>query len=161
MCPGLTADLLQINDAHTTAIIDRELSRLNVDIACLLETRLADNGNIREASYTFFWQRKSSDEPRQHGVGFTVKNTLVAFIEPPSTGTENTCTSPVNILWPSKYHQEYALTLCSNSEEKDQLYTQKNKGLKLYLLGYNCHGLSRNEGSRRRSVLSNSLYWEY
>ncbi len=66
-----------------------------------------------------------------------------------------TSSGPANII------SVYALTLCSNSEEKDQLYTQKNKGLKLYLLGYNCHGLSRNEGSRRRSVLSNSLYWEY
>ncbi len=126
VCPGLTADLLQVNDAHTTAIIDRELSRLNVDIACLLETLLADNGNIREASYTFFWQGKSSDEPRQHGVGFTVKNTLVAFIEPPSTGTENTCTSPVNILWPSKYHQR----VCSNSllqlrGERPVVHTEK------------------------------------
>ncbi|GAA6105796.1 zinc finger protein 2 homolog isoform X1 [Tachysurus ichikawai] len=62
LCPGLTTDLQQ--------------------------TRLADSGTIREANYTFFWQGKPSDEPRQHGVGFAVKNTLVAFIEPPSSGTE-------------------------------------------------------------------------
>ena len=39
MCPGVMTDLQQINDARKTAVIDRELSRLNVDIACLQETR--------------------------------------------------------------------------------------------------------------------------
>ena len=50
MCPGLTADLQQVNDARKTAVIDKELCRLNIDIACLQETRLADNGTLREAT---------------------------------------------------------------------------------------------------------------
>ncbi len=143
LCPGFTADLQQVDNARKTAVIDRELSRLNVDVACLQETRLADNGNIREASYTFFWQGKSSDEPRQHGVGFTVKNTLVTFIEPPSSGTErilslrlSTSSGPANII------SVYAPTLCSTSEEKDQFYEALDETISripstegLYLLG--------------------------
>ncbi|GAA6101905.1 uncharacterized protein LOC122792394 [Tachysurus ichikawai] len=143
LCPGLTTDLQQVNDARKTAVIDRELSRLNVDIACLQETRLADSGTIREANYTFFWQGKPSDEPRQHGVGFAVKNTLVAFIEPPSSDTEwilalrlSTSSGTANIL------SVYAPTLCSNPEEKDQFYEALDQAISnipstegLYLLG--------------------------
>jgi len=143
LCPGLTTDLRKINDARKTAVIDRELSRLNVDIACLQETRLADSGTIREANYTFFWQGKPSDEPRQHGVGFAVKNNLVAFIEPPSSGTErilalrlSTSSGPANIF------SVYAPTLYSNPEEKDQFYEALDQAISnipsaegLYLLG--------------------------
>ena len=143
MCPGLTADLQQINDARKTAVIDRELSRLNVDIACLQETRLADSGTIREAGYTFFWQGRSLDEPRQHGVGFAVKNSLIPFIEPPSAGTErilvlrlSTFTGPANII------SAYAPTLSSSSEDKDQFYEALDEVISripstegLYLLG--------------------------
>ncbi|GAA6107153.1 uncharacterized protein LOC122792394 [Tachysurus ichikawai] len=123
LCPGLTTDLQQVNDTRKTAVIDRELSRLNVDIACLQETRLADSSTIREANYTFFWRGKPSDKPRQHSVSFAVKNTLVAFIEPPSLGIErilalrlSTSSGTANIL------SMYAPTLCSNPEEKDQFY---------------------------------------
>ena len=69
MYPGQTDDLQQMDDARKTAVIDRELARLNIDIACLQETRLADSGSIREANYTFFWQGLSQDDPRRHGVG--------------------------------------------------------------------------------------------
>ena len=55
MCPGLSDDLRQIDDLRKTAVIDAELSRLNVDIAALQETRLAANGTLREKDYTFYW----------------------------------------------------------------------------------------------------------
>ena len=84
MCPGHSADLQQIDDARKTAVIDKELTRLNIDIAALQETRLAEDGKIQEANYTFYWQGKSSDQPRQHGVGFAVRNSLVGCTEPPS-----------------------------------------------------------------------------
>lgn len=79
----------------------------------------------------------------QHSVGFTVKNTLVAFIEPPSSGLErilaiclSTSSDPANII------SVYAPTLCSNSEEKDQFYEALDETISrisstegLYLLG--------------------------
>ncbi|CAE1313794.1 unnamed protein product [Acanthosepion pharaonis] len=43
MRSGLADDIQQIDDARKTAVIDRELSRLGNDIACLQETRLADS----------------------------------------------------------------------------------------------------------------------
>ena len=48
MCPSLSDDLQQIHDARKTAIIDRELSKLKVDIAALQETRLPASGSLKE-----------------------------------------------------------------------------------------------------------------
>lgn len=120
MCPGLTTNLQQIDDAGKTTVIDRELSRLNIDVACLQETRMADSGTLRGANYTFFWQRKPPGEPRLHGVGFA---TPLAFAEPPVAGTERILvlcmlmeSGPANII------SVYAPTLCSPPEEKDAFY---------------------------------------
>ena len=54
MRPGLSNDLQQINDSRKTAIIDSELDRLNIDIATFQETRLAENGSLKEQRYTLF-----------------------------------------------------------------------------------------------------------
>ena len=143
MCPGLTDDLQQVDDARRTAVIDRELARLNIDIACLQETRLADYGSIRESHYTFFWRGLPRDSPRRHGVGFAVRNSLSAAIEPPTEGTErilnfrlSTTAGFINIL------SVYAPTLCATQEDKDQFYQALDEAISripstegLYLLG--------------------------
>lgn len=143
MCPGLTADLQKMEDARKTAVIDRELAQLNVDIACLQETRMPDSGTIKEANYTFCWKGRPSDEPRLHGVSFAVKNTLVASTEILSAGTERilvlrllTLAGPVSII------SAYTPTLCSSPEVKDQFYKALDKEVsrihsteRLYLLG--------------------------
>ena len=123
MCPGLSDDLKQIDDARKTAIINRELKLLDIDIAALQEKRLAADGIIREHDYFFFWQGKEPDEPRTHGAGFTVKNSILSSIEPPSEGTQSifalrlsSATGLVNIL------SVYAPTLNSSAETKYQLY---------------------------------------
>ena len=123
MCPGLSNDIQQIDDARKTAIIDKELSRLGVDIACLQETRLADSGTLQEDSYSFFWQGKLPEKPRQHGVGFAVKNTLVTSIESPTADRErilnlrlSTSTGPATI------DSVYAPTLCASSVDKDHFF---------------------------------------
>ena len=123
MSPGLSDDLQQINDCRKTAVIDSELRRLNIDIAALQETRLAADGMLRENDYTFFWQGRSIEEPRLHGVGFAVKNSLLPMIVPPTGGSErilslclSTSSGMVNVI------SAYAPTLCSPQEMKDQFY---------------------------------------
>nr|XP_054752426.1 craniofacial development protein 2-like [Lytechinus pictus] len=127
MCPGISDNLQEVDDTRKTAIIDRELKRLNIDIAALQETRLPSEGSIREEDYTIFWQgREPQERPqerRQHGVGFAVRNSLLSSIEPPNRGTErilslclSTASGLVNIL------SCYAPTLCSSAETKDQFY---------------------------------------
>ncbi len=105
MCPGLSDDLRKIDDTRKTAIINSELKRLDIDVATLQETRLAADGVLREEDYTFYWQGRPEEEPRMHGVGLAVKNSLLPLILPPSSGTErilslilSTSTGKVNIL---------------------------------------------------------------
>ena len=52
MCPGLSDDPLKIDDTRMTAIIDREILRLNIDIAGLQEIRVPGAGSLRERNYT-------------------------------------------------------------------------------------------------------------
>ena len=100
MCPGLSADLQLMNDSRKTAIINKELARLNIDVACLQETRLADSGSLMERDYTFFWQGLSQDEPRQY-----VRNSLIATTETPLRRViENSCPSHENVRGLCEHH---------------------------------------------------------
>lgn len=143
MCPGLSDDLQQIHDARKTAIIDRELSKLKVDIAALQETRLPASGSLKEKDYTFFWQGLEPEERRLYGVGFAVRNTLLSSMEPPSQGTArilslrlSTPSGPANIF------SVYAPTLCATAEAKDAFYEELEAKIReipqkedLFLLG--------------------------
>ena len=105
MTTGLSASLQDIKDSRKTAVINNELKRLNVGFATLQEKRLADSGTLKEKDYTFFWQGKRSKEPREHGVGFTLRNSLLRMVEPGSGGSEhiltlrlNSTTGPVTLM---------------------------------------------------------------
>ncbi len=125
MLTGLSNNLQNISDSRKTAVINDELKRLNVDIATLQETRLADSGSLKEKDYAFFWQGRSSDEPRQHGVGFAVRNSLLSTVEPGSNGSDrlltlrlNTTAGPVTLV------SVYAPTLSATPDAKDEFYDQ-------------------------------------
>ncbi|XP_051889891.1 uncharacterized protein LOC127580446, partial [Pristis pectinata] len=125
MKTDISDDLREISDSHKTAVINNELLRLQVDIAMLQETRLAESGTLRERDYTFFWKGKGSDETREHGVGFAVKNSLLKMVEPSEKGTErifslrlHTSDGPVNLV------SVYAPTLYSTQDAKDEFYDQ-------------------------------------
>ena len=122
MTTGLSASLQDIKDSRKTAVINDELKRLNVDIAALQETRLADSGTLKEKAYTFFWQGKHSNEPREHGVGFAVRNSLL-MVEPGSGSSErlltlrlNSTTDPVILI------SVCAPTLSTTPDTKDMFY---------------------------------------
>ena len=57
----MTAKLQDIKDSRETAVINNDLRRLDVDIATLQETWLADSGTLKEKDYTFFWLGKGSN----------------------------------------------------------------------------------------------------
>lgn len=123
MLTGLSENLQDISDTRKTAVINDELKRLNIDIATLQETRLANAGTLKEKDYTFYWQGKSSDEPREYGVGFAVRNSLLSMVESGSNGSErlltlrlNTSEGPVTLV------SVYAPTLSAMSEAKDEFY---------------------------------------
>ena len=62
-----------------TALVGRELGRYRLEIVGLSETRLAEEGEIKEVGtgYTFFRSGRKSEERREAGVGFVIKTDLV------------------------------------------------------------------------------------
>ena len=68
-----------------TALVGRELARYKVDIAALSETRLAEEGQLKEtgAGFTFFWSGRAKDDRREAGVGFAVKEWACEQTEQP------------------------------------------------------------------------------
>ena len=109
MMTGLSASLQDIKDSRKTAVINDELRRLNMDIATLQETRLAESGTLKD--YTFSWQGKRSDEPREHKVGFAVRNSWLRMVEPSGGSSKclltlclNSTTDPVTLISPNTVH---------------------------------------------------------
>ena len=66
-----------------TALVSKELSRYNISIAALSETRFADEGQLveKQGGYTFFWKGKPKDEKRDYGVGFAIQSSLLEHLE--------------------------------------------------------------------------------
>ena len=130
-----------------TAIIARELRRFRIDIAALSETRLADEGQLKEekGGYTFFWKGKPADESRIHGVGFAIKNSLISHLSELPVGiNERLMTIRLILAGGQKATvvSAYAPTLDSQDEAKEAFYadldnilTQVPKEDKLILLG--------------------------
>ena len=49
-----------------------ELTKYNIDIAVLSETRFPVSGSLNALEYTFYWSGKPSGERREDGVGFAI-----------------------------------------------------------------------------------------
>ena len=127
-----------------TALIDTELNKLNVDMACLQKTILPESGFIKEENYTFFWKGKAIDDRREHSVGFDVKNSSLAMIVSPSDGSDrnltlriNTSSGFVNLICVLD-----APTLTSTGDSKDRFYDELERAIQekrrdefLYILG--------------------------
>jgi hypothetical protein len=143
MCPGISDDLTTIMDFRKTAVIDRELDKLKVDVAALQETRLPGAGSLREANYTFYWQGGEPHEPRRHGVGFAVRNNLLSLIEEPTGGTDRMLTLKLKMKNQTvNFINVYSPTLHSTEDIKDAFYEAVDAAVgtvppaeKLFLLG--------------------------
>ena len=131
MPTGLTKDINDIDGLCKTAVINRELDRLNVDIAALQETRLAGCGSLKEKEYTFFLQGRDEDEPREHGAGFAISNKLVKMVEPGSTKSERIMHMKLhNDLDTTNLLSAYVPTLTSSSDAKNAFYSQLEEAIK-------------------------------
>jgi len=104
-----------------------ELSRYNIDIAALSETRLADEGSLNEmaSGYTFFWKGLSANSRRIHGVGFAVRTKLLQTLpESPVAISERLMTLRIPLAKHrcATFISTYAPTLPSDDETKDHYY---------------------------------------
>ena len=109
--------------------ISRELKRFDIDIAALSETRLADEGPIKElgGGYTFFWKGKPKYERRIHGVGFAIKNKIVNQLSELLVGF-NERLMALRLKLAKNRHatiiSAYAPTLDHEDDVKEQFYAE-------------------------------------
>lgn len=110
-----------------TALIDIELQKANIDIAALSETRIAEEGSLRESNYTFFWKGYNTKAPRIHGVGFAIKNSLLNQTQPMPVGLSARITTMKLALQESRainIISAYAPTLKAADETKEKFYDE-------------------------------------
>ncbi|KAF7244347.1 Craniofacial development protein 2 [Varanus komodoensis] len=110
-----------------TALLARELARFKINIAALCEIRLANEGQLTETGggYTFFWCGRSSDERRESGIGFAVKNHLVAILASLPKGVNDqlmTMHLPLPRGKQATLISAYAPTMTNPDEVKDKFY---------------------------------------
>ena len=112
-----------------TALVAKELARYNIDIVALSETRLAEEGQLKEDSggYTFFWSGRSSMVRRESGVGFAVKNHLVSKLTSLPKGVNDrlmTLRLPLQGNKQATLISVYAPTMTNPDEVKDKFYEE-------------------------------------
>ena len=83
-----------------TALVSIELVRLNIDIAAMSETRLAEEDELIEkgSEFSIFWVGKTKSEKSEGGVGFAIKSDLVENLERPAGITD--CTMELRVPLP-------------------------------------------------------------
>ena len=128
-----------------SALIDLELENINADITALQEVRLSGEGQLNEATMTFYWKELASGEPRRAGVTFSIKNEIAyKLVEAPRGISERLMTLRI-CLAPNRYitlTNVYAPTMTYPDEDKEEFYAQLHSlirnvppGDKLILLG--------------------------
>ena len=128
-----------------TALVLRELSRYNIDIAALSETRLPDDGELEEraSGYTFFWRRKPQDARRESGVGFAIRTGLVGRLMNYEIGDrilhvriqidKNSYATMISVYAPTMMNDVAAIE--SFYSELNQLLSKIPSSDKIFLLG--------------------------
>ena len=123
--------LLDLDNANRpqrrTALLSNELLRYKTDITALSETRLSEEGQVKEASgYTFFWKGLPAGDLRHAGVGFAVRSTLLSNLkELPSGFSERimSCRLELGMNRFITLISVYAPTLSHPPEETEQFYS--------------------------------------
>lgn len=110
-----------------TALVAAELSRYNIDIAALSETRLLEEGSLTEEGmgYTFYWKGYPAGGQHLHGVGLAIKNTLLPKLtETPVGISERLMTLRIPLIKNrfATLLSVYAPTLPSDTETNDTFY---------------------------------------
>ncbi|XP_076128077.1 uncharacterized protein LOC143109310 [Alosa pseudoharengus] len=144
-----------------TALVAAELSRYNIDIAALSETRFLDEGSLTEEGmgYTFYWKGYPPGGQHLHGMGLAIKNTLLPRLTVQPVGISERLMTLRIPLVKNRYAtllSVYDPTLPSDSESKDSFYQTLDEAL---------HQIPKNDkilllGDFNASVGKNSVIWK-
>ena len=130
-----------------TALVVRELARLDIDIAVVSEVCFAEQGSLTEhgAGYTLYWFDKAKDDQRLSGVRFMLKNSVTRRLESLTVGHSDQLMSLRLPLRGDQYAtiiSVYAPTLQADPMMKEAFYSelrsllQKTKDTnKIFILG--------------------------
>ena len=128
-----------------SALIDIELDRINADITALQEVRFSGEGQLREATRTFYWKGLDPGQPRRAGVAFAIKNELACKLTEDPIGISERLISLRVCLAPNRHItliNVYAPTMTYPDEVKEAFYEQLREvitrvpsGNKLIILG--------------------------
>ena len=122
------------NDANDrprrrTALIDLELEAINSDITALQEVRLSGEGQLQEATRTFYWKGVDPEEPRRAGIAFAVRNDIARKQTKATRGvSEGLMTLRIGLA-PNRYVtliNVYAQTMTNPDEPKEAFYANSN-----------------------------------
>ena len=116
-----------------TALVAKELSRYDIDIAALSETRLALNDSLVDNGYTFFWSGKKEEERREAGVGFAIKNSIASCLEQEPTAINDriiTMRLPLKKNAYATIVSAYAPTMTNPEENKEEFYSKLRETIK-------------------------------
>ena len=110
-----------------TTLVGRELDRYKVEIAALSETRLAEEGLLKEvgAGYIFFWSGRKKEERREAGVGFAINSHLVSKLSGLPKGINDrlmTLRLPLSGKRHATIVSAYAPTMTNPDEIEDKFY---------------------------------------
>ena len=112
-----------------TALVGRELDRYKVEIAALSETRLAEEGLLKEvgAGYTFFWSGRKKEGRREAEVGFAIKSHLVSKLSGLHKGIKDrllTLRLPLSGKKHATIVSAYAPTMTNPDKVMDKFYDE-------------------------------------
>ena len=109
-----------------TTLVARELQRYRVDIAAHSETRIADEGSLREKGGDYnFWKGTPQALDRIHGVGFAIRTALLRSMHELPVGINERLMKlriPLSRIRYLTIISAYALILTSPDDAKEEFY---------------------------------------
>ena len=111
-----------------SALVAKELARLNIDIAALSEVRFADQGSLTEhgTGYTLYWSGKTKEERRLSGVVFMMKTQIANILQSLPIGHSDRLMSFRLTIQDNRFAtviSVYAPTLLADAEVKEAFYS--------------------------------------
>ena len=128
-CPYHAGLQRQRSPTGRSALVSKELARLNIDIAAVSEVRFAEQGSLieRGPGYTLYWSEKLKEDRGLSGVGYMIKTNIANKLESLPVGHSDRLMSLRLPLRDNKYAtliSAYPPTLQADPTTKEAFYSE-------------------------------------